>query len=250
MLTDALRYARRTFLNALVRRNFTLANNKPLVSFTFDDFPRSAFLIGAHILEEAGARGTFYTAMGLMGKTNALGEHFRGDDLRKLAEAGHEIANHTMNHISCRGLSSSELRKEIEADRDAIQDCLGIKPSSNFAYPYGEASIMAKVTLQQETASCRGIYPGINGPDADLNLLAANSLYGDQSTINQIKRLLEENVQRSGWLIFYTHDLQKNPSSYGCTRELFESALKYALQTGSTVVTVNEALQLGRQSCA
>jgi len=38
-----------------------------LVSFTFDDFPKSAALNGASILEKYQARRTFYGCLGMMG---------------------------------------------------------------------------------------------------------------------------------------------------------------------------------------
>jgi peptidoglycan/xylan/chitin deacetylase (PgdA/CDA1 family) len=38
-----------------------------MVSFTFDDIPKSAATIGAAILEEYDARGTFYVSGGLVG---------------------------------------------------------------------------------------------------------------------------------------------------------------------------------------
>ena len=39
---------------------FRLRNETPLVSFTFDDVPKSAATAGAAILEQHDARGTFY----------------------------------------------------------------------------------------------------------------------------------------------------------------------------------------------
>src|ERR1700729_1099960 len=46
-----------------------MRNERPLVSFTFDDIPETAFTHGARILEDRGARGTFYVAGGLCGTT-------------------------------------------------------------------------------------------------------------------------------------------------------------------------------------
>jgi peptidoglycan/xylan/chitin deacetylase (PgdA/CDA1 family) len=217
-----------------------LRNERPLVSFTFDDFPRSAYLNGAPILEDAGARGTFYTAMGLMGKTTNLGEHFRAEDASALAEVGHEIANHTLRHTSARKLSSSVLCQEVREDHDAITRCLGFTPSFNFAYPYGEVSVRTKIALEKETSSCRGILPGVNGPLVDLNLLAANHLYGDCDVLGQVTQLLRENYRRNGWLIFYTHDVCKQPSRYGCTPGLLKAAVESAQKTEHVIVRIDD----------
>src|SRR5262245_55669942 len=53
---------------------FRMRNDRPLVSFTFDDVPDSAYTNGARILEDFGARGTFYVAAGTCGYQD---EHWR-----------------------------------------------------------------------------------------------------------------------------------------------------------------------------
>jgi hypothetical protein len=76
--------------------------------------------------------------------------------------------------------------------------------------------------------SCRGIDGGINGSTTDLNLLRANSLYGDVDQFAASESLLSENVRRGGWLIFYTHDVRLNPSPYGCTPALLDKTVSLA----------------------
>ncbi len=44
----------------LFRQTVRMRNARPLVSFTFDDAPRSAGTTGAGILEASGACGTYY----------------------------------------------------------------------------------------------------------------------------------------------------------------------------------------------
>jgi len=56
------------------------------------------------------------------------------------------------------------------------------------------------------------------------------------------KRLIAENEERGGWLIFYTHDIQDAPSPYGCTAAHFESVVKLAAQSRSRIATVAAAL--------
>ena len=46
---------------------FAMRNTAPLVSFTFDDVPASAYINGAAILEQHDMRGTFYIAAGICG---------------------------------------------------------------------------------------------------------------------------------------------------------------------------------------
>ena len=54
-----------------------MGNDRPLISFSFDDFPRSALFTGGALLEQYGVAGTYYASLGLMGKTSPTGEIFR-----------------------------------------------------------------------------------------------------------------------------------------------------------------------------
>jgi peptidoglycan/xylan/chitin deacetylase (PgdA/CDA1 family) len=241
-LRSLLGGARREMLCSYNRRLAPLKNNRaPMVSFTFDDFPRTAYTTGGSILQEYGAHGTFYTAFGLMNTSNELGDQFRADDLDSLLENGHELASHTYNHASCRSISLTAFRTDVEKGRKAIEELTGAE-SSNFAYPFGHVTLRAKPALEMSVASARSIFPGLNGPEVDLNLLRANSLYGDLDGLSRAEELIAENVRNHGWLIFYTHDVRPNPSPYGCTRSLFESVVSRASASGAKILSVNEAL--------
>jgi hypothetical protein len=112
----------------------------------------------------------------------------------------------------------------------------------NFSYPYGHVTLGTKKHLESVVSSSRSIFPGINGPEVDLNLLRANRLYGNTSGAPHVQQLIQQNVAQKGWLIFYTHDVRPNPSEYGCTPELFEFAVSAAAQTGSRILTVEQLL--------
>lgn len=232
---------RREMLCSLYRRAAPLENGGPIVSFSFDDFPRSAYSVGGSILERFGARGTFYAACGLMNTSNELGDHFRADDLDSLLNRGHELASHTYSHISCRSVSCAAFCKDAEKGREAVEKVTGAE-SLNFAYPFGDVTLRAKQALGLSFVSVRGIFPGFNGPEADLNLLRANSLYGDVDGAGRMEKLIAENCRRKSWLIFYTHDVRPAPSPFGCTPALFEATVSCAAQSGC-ILTVREALQ-------
>jgi peptidoglycan/xylan/chitin deacetylase (PgdA/CDA1 family) len=150
------------------------------------------------------------------------------------------LAGHTFSHISSSSVPLLAFQQDVKKGQQAIRRITGISPSSNFAYPYGEVTLAAKKALGEEMTSCRGIYGGVNGPDLDLNLLRANSLYGDVDRLTRVQELISENEKQKGWLIFYTHDVRDNPSRYGCTPALLESALSAAICGGSTISTVAE----------
>lgn len=213
-----------------------------MVSFSFDDFPRTAYFVGGAILKDLGVRATYYAAVGLMGTTNERGEHFSPEDLRGLVQDGHELANHTFSHISSRSVPHSVYSRDFKRGRQALAEIAGVADSGNFAYPFGDVTLETKRALGPETCSSRSIFPGFNGPEVDLNLLRANRLYGDFGEFRRSRELILENKRRRGWLIFYSHDVRPSPSRYGCTPELLESTASFALKQGCQVLSVIEAL--------
>jgi len=228
-------------------RKVPLGDRGPIVSFTFDDFPRSALTLGGKVLTDHGFRGTYYAAIGLMNEVNHLGEHFRQDDLETLLSDGHELASHTFGHVSSRAISARAFKEEVEKGRRAIEGLTGQKDFGNFAYPFGDVTLNSKRTVGPDVVSSRGIWGGLNGPEVDLNLLRANSLYGDLEKSAQIEQLILENERSGSWLIFYSHDVAPVPSQYGCTPTLLEFAVSAAAKSSSRVMTVAEVVQELRQ---
>jgi peptidoglycan/xylan/chitin deacetylase (PgdA/CDA1 family) len=237
---------RRSVWSSIHRRTVPFTHRRPVVSFSFDDFPRTAYTVGGSILEQFGVRGTYYAAVGLMNTVNELGEQFRLDDARSLVEKGHELGSHTFSHISCRSVSCPEFHADVEKGRRALKELMGTE-SGNFSYPFGDLTLRTKKVVAPGLASARSIFPGLNGPTVDLNLLRANRLYGDLGECAQAAALIDQNVRRGCWLIFYTHDVRPRPSAYGCTPALFEWVVSCAIRSGSRILTVAQVLiELGR----
>jgi peptidoglycan/xylan/chitin deacetylase (PgdA/CDA1 family) len=241
---------RRRLISHISPRPIALGNHTPIVSFCFDDFPRSALTIGGAILHAHGARGTYYAAVGLMSTHNELGEQFHREDLDTLLREGHELGCHTFQHLSCRSVTPSEFEIDVDKGRKVIHHMTGYDPT-NFAYPYGHVTALVKKRIGARMRSCRSIYGGVNGPVADFNLLSANSLYGDTDQFGSAATLLANGREEGRWLIFYTHDVRDRPSPYGCTPALFEQTVTRALKEGFTIVpvaAVTEAAEHGTGS--
>jgi peptidoglycan/xylan/chitin deacetylase (PgdA/CDA1 family) len=233
---------RRQLLSCVFRRLIELRDIGPVVTFSFDDCPRTAITNGGAIVEQFKGRATFYVAMGLEGTRNRLGEQFHAADLRGLSDRGHEVATHTFSHLSARRASLDVFLKDVQHGEDALRECLGPSASTNFAYPYGEATVRAKMCLGPQLWSCRGTQGGLNGPFVDLNLLRANRLYGGTERSEAAKSLILENEVRRSWLIFYSHDVAETPSAFGCTPALLEEVASFASGRRARIATVAEVL--------
>jgi peptidoglycan/xylan/chitin deacetylase (PgdA/CDA1 family) len=237
---------RRAILRAAFRREVTLESDRPLITFSFDDFPRNALTIGGKILRDAGIRGTYFAAAGLMGKVTEVGPSFVKEDLYTLVEEGHELASHTYANVHARRMPVQDYLNEVAKGRAVLAQDWGLPVSQNFSYPFGEVTLRVKRGIGQAMRSCRGITRGLNGPAVDLNLLLANTLYGDEDRLARAETLINENARRKVWLIFYTHDVQPKPTEYGCTPKLFERVVQSAVRSGAQISTVEEVLKLAK----
>jgi peptidoglycan/xylan/chitin deacetylase (PgdA/CDA1 family) len=234
--------ARRKILCSFYARTAPLGDRGPIVSFTFDDFPRTAFSIGGTVLQAFGARGTYYVAPSLMNVSNELGDLFHVEDVAALLKSGHELGSQTMNHVSGRSMSRHAFRDDVQQGRTTVEGMAGAD-CPNFCYPYGHATLGTKSILGSVVTTSRSVIPGLNGPDVDLNLLRANRLYGGIDQAPAVQQLIARNVRRKTWLVFYTHDIRPTPSEYGCTPELFEFAVSAAAKSGSRILTVNAVIE-------
>ena len=222
---------------------FRLRNAQPMVSFTFDDTPKSAAAVGAPILDAYRARATFYVAGGRVDKWSGHWDGISAGEIVALHREGHEIACHTFSHARTTDLDAPALAREIEDNRRYL---LSLDPSitlENFAYPYGAGSVLHKSRLKRNFVSSRGIVPGINAGVIDLQFLRATPLINRDIDRNGIDRMFDDAVARNGWLIFYSHDVASEPSPYGCSPSLLRYALEAAARRNVRIRSVADALR-------
>ncbi len=215
--------------------------SRSLITFTFDDFPKSAAETGAKILEAEGARATYYACSGLSGRTLPLGEMFDSDDIVRLQKAGHEIGTHTGTHLDCVRLPLMEVIEDIEqGDREALT--LGLNsPARQFAYPFGETSFTLKQHLASRYDCARGILPGINRRGSDRAQLRAVELGDHPARIDRARKAVAEAARTPGWLIFFTHDVRTSPSVYGVSPDVLRELVRAARDSGADLLTMGAA---------
>jgi peptidoglycan/xylan/chitin deacetylase (PgdA/CDA1 family) len=220
-----------------------LRSDGPMVSFTFDDAPKSAATTGIQILDEYDARGTFYVAGGLVGQCSGNWTELSADDIVRLHQNGHEIACHTFSHRRTTDLDAATMAAEIDKNRRYLMALDSSIKVENFAYPFGMASVSRKGQLRKIFRSSRGILPGVNSGIVDLHFLRAMPLIEQDIDRDAIDRAFDEAVAKNGWLIFYGHDVENTPSPYGCTPQLLRHALDAAARRNIPALTVAGALQ-------
>lgn len=216
--------------------------DRAIVSFTFDDFPKSAAEYGASALDAIGAKGTYYVASGMAGLTKSSGRQFDLTDLTTLADAGHEIAAHTDQHVDCAKLDAATVRGEIVRNLSALKSTLQGHDIRQFAWPYGETRFDVKTSVTELVQTARGILPGINRKGHDLMQLRAFELTPDDATTARAIAAIEAAARQPGWVIVYTHDVRMAPSDYGTTPMALRALARIARDSGAQVLSVSAAM--------
>lgn len=112
-----------------------------VVALTFDDGPTTQFT--AHVLDlldRAGVPATFFV----------IGEAARRhpDLVRRTRDAGHEIQNHSQDHVSAALLDRSQVRAAMERGADTIERLVGRRPQW-YRPPRGEVTSATLLAARQ-----------------------------------------------------------------------------------------------------
>lgn len=224
------------------RRPRAMHNTKPLISFTFDDVPRSSCVRGRQILEGFGLRASYYLSMSLMDSVYSIGAAFSRIDLELLIAGGHEIGSHTFGHLDAWNTPADLFEASILENQRKLGEIhpgLGFR---TFSYPIQTPHPRIKKLAGERYLCCRGGGQTYNSKRVDLNLLKSYFVDGrNKGDLDGLKKVVDENCEGGGWLIFSTHDIEEHPSPYGCTPRAFEELVAYAHGTGSDILPVAEA---------
>jgi len=219
---------------------------RSIVTFGFDDCPRSVLETALPILEAEGWRATIYVAVGLCDTTNHLGLHLSENDIIEISDRGHEIAGHTYSHCSASVKSTPDFLADIERNQKALKD-LGIPESPHFAYPFGHTTPEIKLALSNRFSTARGVIPSDKG-ELDSNLLNAMPIYSGGGLIDKITSHLPALQTQPEWLHLYGHDVRENPSDFGCTVDDFLRVVTSIKNLNLDVQTTSAAYEMIKRS--
>lgn len=150
---------------------------------TFDDAKPTQVDRGLPLLDEYGAKATFYVVSDAAAKD--------ADVWRSAVANGHEIGNHTLTH-PCSGntifmrnnaledYTLDRIAEEIEGAQRAIEDLLGVTPRT-FAFPCGHTTVGRGTNTR---SYCVPI---------------------DRQPFREARRLIDDARSKGGWLILASH---------------------------------------------
>jgi peptidoglycan/xylan/chitin deacetylase (PgdA/CDA1 family) len=235
---------RRTSARMFFRRPLVIKTKDPIISFTFDDFPRSALHTGGAILKRYGAKGTYYASLGLMGKQAPTGTMFVREDLETLSQEGHELGCHTFGHCDAGETQPRAFEASIVQNQQALSAlCPGVF-FRTLSYPIHEPRPLTKRKAEQHFVCCRGGGQTFNVGTADLNYLSSHFLEQSRDNPQAVRDLIDENRRARGWLIFSTHDILEVPTPWGCTPDFFEDIVRCAVNSGAKILPIVQAWEV------
>jgi peptidoglycan/xylan/chitin deacetylase (PgdA/CDA1 family) len=220
-----------------------------LVSFTFDDFPRTALLTGGAILERFHLSGTYYTALGLAGQTTSSGPMFDLDDLPRLLRLGHELGCHTFAHRPAWTTAPAAFEDSVRRNSAVLQQYLPGAQFRTHSYPISHPRPATKQRVGRRFCCCRGGGQTFNRGTIDLNYVAAFFLEQSRDDFSAVQDMITANQAAGGWLIFATHDVAERPTRFGCTPAFFEQVVRSAVYSGAEILSVGRAWDALQTRC-
>lgn len=230
------------------RRTAELLYGKPLISFSFDDFPCSSLDIAGRMLEDHGWAGTYYASLELMGTEAPTGRIFDLERLRSVRSRGHELGCHTFSHCDSWETPPDVFEASVIRNAAALNQLLPGELFTSHSYPISCPKPGSKRRLAKYFPCCRGGGQTFNQGKVDLNYLKAFFIEKSRDDLPTVRDLIRKNVQQGGWLIFATHDVCDQPTRFGCTPDVFDQILNFCRDSGSAVLPVHQALERALKS--
>lgn len=220
-------------------------NPYAVVSFTFDDAPRSVYTQAFPLLKAAGLHATVYLTTKVVG----LDRYLDWEDIKALDSNGWEIAAHSYTHRDMTEMGDTEMMQEVEKSQSVFKQ-RGFKPVS-FAAPLGAYGERELSVLKRTYSSNRAAWgnAGVNSyPEYDAYNLVSLGVTLNVS-VEQIRKSVQIVKRNGGWLILQFHQIDDGHEvmafSKGSiyTTKIFPEILKMILEEQIPVRTVRDIIE-------
>lgn len=219
-----------------------MCNNGAIATFTFDDFPASAYSIAGKMLEDVGARGTYFAAAKFMDGEEDGEPFYTSDMIKEMHAKGHEISCHSFNHVHLGEKGAAFARASSIKNSTFMKGILGgAYQMTSFAYPYGDVSPSVKRAMGRRFALCRGVHQGLNTGSVDLAQIRIVSLESRHWNEAAFKETIARAKQQNSWVVFLTHDISPTPTPYGSTPEMIAIAIQTLRAASIPILTMKAA---------
>lgn len=201
-----------SFIHDQTKEVVSVIDTKQYIALTYDDGPS---LVSTEkllaLLDQYGARATFFVNGNRADANQLL--------VREIAEQGHEIGNHTLDHVWLTKTDDEELKRQIYGNENLLRHLTGHEGTMLLRPPYGDinASVLEKI-------------------DVPFIMWSVDSRDWEIQDVAQIHSNVMKNLEDGDIIIM--HD------GYETTIEATENLLKELDEMNFEVVTVSELFAL------
>ena len=189
--------------------------NEKVVALTFDDGPTENVDKILPLLDQYNAQATFFLIGG------DIAEH--PEEAKKIAEAGHQIGNHTYSHERMVFKTPSFVKEELEKTDELIRQA-GFEDEIDFRPPFGKKLVVLPYYLKQQ------------GTDTIMWDLEPDTYY---TTVDEKVEYIVNNIKPGS--IILIHPMYDQT---GMQLQVIEETLQQLTDEGYRFVTVNELQKL------
>lgn len=179
------------------------------ISFTFDDGDEDHATLVAPELEKRGFRGTFWVIASITDNGgDAKRPRAKWSQLRKMAQNGHEISNHSFSHGKLVLMNREQIEREVAMNDSAIEHNVGIKPVT-FCYPFNATTPLVKEIASRGRVGTR-LYQTAVGQEHN------------KSTIESLDKWLKNVMTTGDWSVTMTHGINNGYDKWNEPEILWE----------------------------
>ena len=218
-----------------------------VISIAFDDGNQSQYDYAFPLMRSRGIVGTFYVITADIGSSSPYGSSMTIAELQDLQNNGNEIASHSNTHPNFEDLTDQQIRDECSISKQILQSN-GLTVN-NFAYPYGIHNDHIDSIVLQYYRSARSAYEDpyqMPLPPSSPIITGWPGETGDSSALGNDEYMVDQAYSTNSWTIIFFHnvipDVYNDPSTISA--QDFTSFLDYVQDSGVTILTVNQALDL------
>jgi peptidoglycan/xylan/chitin deacetylase (PgdA/CDA1 family) len=221
-----------------------------VVSITFDD-GRASQIRALPVLETHGVAASFFVNSGRLG----LDGYLTVADARRLADAGHEIGGHTVDHARLVSLAPDEQRRQICNDRAVLVE-LGFA-AEGFAYPLSARDLTAIDAAEACGYSGARLAGGLEldgSPAQPFDHIRpyevpAVASVTEETTVADLQAAVLAAEETGGWINVVFHDLCDGCNEFGMSVEEFDEFVGWVAGRGDegTIVLPFSAV-MGREA--
>jgi peptidoglycan-N-acetylglucosamine deacetylase len=191
------------------------------LSLSFDDGRASQVEGGTSLLDRHGVKATFYVTPSSIEP--------RLEAWKRVAAAGHEIANHSLNHPcsgnfpwsrgkALEGYTLDGIEREMTEANRRIADLLGVTPES-FAYPCGQTFVGRSTNTRSYVpvaarlfVTARGWLDEAPNDPAYVDFAQLTGIESDGKDFDEILPLIESAAKTGMWVVLAGHEMRATGS--------------------------------------